>query len=187
MFRNNKDNKNNESNKTDSKNRPATEEELNSFRTWLKSFFRSLVMSFLIFLIFMNFVQISKINGHSMDKTLHTGEIALVNKHLYSDFKYGDIVVAKADYGDGQEQVIKRVIGKPGDALACINGVMYRNGKKLHEPYIKEKMKRESWAVIVPKKKLFLMGDNRNVSADSRAIGPIKYKNIVGKVFLYFG
>jgi signal peptidase I len=132
------------------------------------------------------FVQISRVVGDSMNPTYKNGNIVLVNKkfYSYSDVKYGDVVVAKANFGDGEEQIIKRVIGKGGDVLACKSGVMYRNGKKLNETYIKEKMFDDNWTVTVKKGCLFCMGDNRNNSADSREIGSINFKtNIVGKVF----
>lgn len=132
------------------------------------------------------FVQISRVVGDSMNPTYKDGNIVLVNKKFYhySNVRYGDVVVAKANFGDGEEQIIKRVIGKQGDVIACRSGKIYRNGKKLSEPYIKEPMYDDNWKVTVKKGCLWCMGDNRNNSADSREIGPIDFKtHIVGKVF----
>ena len=132
------------------------------------------------------FVQISRVVGDSMKPTYKNGNIVLVDKRFYNykDVKYGDVVVAKADFGDGEEQIIKRVIGKGGDVIACKNGALYRNNKKLDEPYIKEEMYDDDWKVTVKQDCLFCMGDNRNNSADSREIGAIDFKTgIVGKVF----
>ena len=134
------------------------------------------------------FVQVSRVVGHSMDPTYHNGEVVLVNKRFYklSDVKYGDVVVAEVNFGDGDEQIIKRVIGKPGDTISCKDGVMYRNGKKLDESYIMEDMAKESWNYHVAEGKLFVMGDNRNNSSDSRVLGALDFQqHIVGKVFFH--
>lgn len=136
------------------------------------------------------FVQISRVTGHSMDPTFHDGEIVLVNRRFYQlkDVSYGDVVIAETDKGGNvREQIIKRVIGKPGDTLECRDGAMYRNGRKISEPYIKEKMNDKEWKTEVGKGEVFLMGDNRNNSADSRVFGAFSFsRSIIGKVFAEF-
>ena len=136
------------------------------------------------------FVQISRVTGHSMDPTFHDGEIVLVNRRFYQmkDVSYGDVVIAETDRGGNvKEQIIKRVIGKPGDRLEYRDGVMYRNGSEISEPYIKEEMKGEPWKTEVGKDEVFLMGDNRNNSADSRTFGAFSFHgSIIGKVFAEF-
>lgn len=136
------------------------------------------------------FVQISRVTGHSMDPTFHDGEIVLVNRRFYQmkDVSYGDVVIAETDRGGNvKEQIIKRVIGKPGDRLEYRDGAMYRNGREISEPYIKEEMKGDSWKTEVGKGELFLMGDNRNNSADSRTFGAFSFsRSIIGKVFVGF-
>ncbi len=132
------------------------------------------------------FVQISRVVGSSMEPNYHNGNIVLVNKQFYSlsDVSYGDVVVVKYEVTKGENQIIKRVIGKPGDTISCKNHVVYRNGKKLDENYIKEQMTDSAWSYDVPKGSLFVMGDNRNNSLDSRYIGTINFKSrVVGKVF----
>jgi len=81
---------------------------------------------------------------------------------------------------------VKRVIGLPGDSLEFIMGSVYRNGELLNEDYIKSKMAGEHDPVVVPDGYVYLLGDNRNHSSDSRQIGPVPLGNIQGRVVLRF-
>lgn len=81
---------------------------------------------------------------------------------------------------------IKRVIGEQGDTLEYKNGHVYRNGKLLNENYIKEQLFAPFEKVVVPENHVFVMGDNRNNSNDSREIGPVPIDNVIGKVFIRF-
>ncbi|UTR13775.1 signal peptidase I [Salipaludibacillus sp. LMS25] len=81
---------------------------------------------------------------------------------------------------------IKRVIGEPGDLLEYIDGKVHRNGKALEEDYIKEGMLFPFDTIVVPKNHVFVMGDNRNGSHDSRNIGPIPTENVLGKVLFKY-
>jgi len=81
---------------------------------------------------------------------------------------------------------VKRVIGLPGDNLEFIMGSVYRNGELLPEVYIKNKMASEHAPVVVPDGFVYVLGDNRNHSSDSRQIGPVPLVNIQGRVVLRF-
>ncbi len=82
---------------------------------------------------------------------------------------------------------IKRVIGEAGDTLEFNDGKIYRNGIELVESYIKEEMAFPFETIVVPDNYVFVMGDNRNGSKDSREIGPVPREHVIGKViFRYY-
>jgi len=133
------------------------------------------------------FVQISRVVGSSMENTYHDGNIVLVDKVFYKqgDPSYNDIVVVKYDVSSNHDQIIKRVIGLPGDHLEMKDNQLYRNGQLLKEDYILEPMvDNEDFSYDIPEGKVFVMGDNRNNSVDSRMIGYIDFDDeVVGRVF----
>jgi signal peptidase I len=121
-----------------------------------------------------------EVNGQSMYPTLEGNELLIVNKFIYnvSDPKYGDIVVF---HTNEQRDFIKRIIGLPGDTIEGKQGYVYRNGQKLDEPYIAEEMIGDFGPVSVKEGQLFVLGDNRNDSKDSRIIGAVDTKAVVGR------
>lgn len=87
---------------------------------------------------------------------------------------------------DEKNYWIKRVIGEAGDTIEFKDGRVYRNGTELVEIYIKEEMVVPFETIVVPENYIFVMGDNRNGSKDSRDIGPIPKENVLGKVLLRY-
>ncbi len=157
---------------------------------WKKSLFEYIkVILVTVVLTFgvLYFVQISRVVGNSMEPTYHNGNIVLVDKVFYKQKKpaYNDIVVVNHVMPDSNEQIIKRVIGLPGDKLEMKNNQLYRNGELLKEDYINEPMiANEDFSYDIPKGKVFVMGDNRNSSLDSRMIGYVDFdEDVVGRVF----
>lgn len=145
---------------------------------------KCLIIGFVLSCLVLTFVRISVVNGHSMDNTLHDGQRLIVSRMSYiiKNPQKGQIVIADSDKLD-VEYIIKRVIGTPGDTVEIKNNNFYINGKKINEPYIKEKMTGnidKKW--ILGKDEYFLCGDNRNNSLDCRVIGPITKSQIFGKV-----
>ena len=149
----------------------------------------------------------AKVQQKSMENTLHSGEKLLVDKLSYNFItpKRGDIVIFLKDeekgnlieesytyikevislnnISDSRIRYVKRVIGIPGDEINIESGNVYVNGEKLNESYIKgETYGRDiSFPVIVGEEELFVLGDNREVSKDSRDFGTIKIGQVEGR------
>jgi signal peptidase I len=125
----------------------------------------------------------------SMVPTLKVGERVFVNKFIYrfTEPKRGDIIVFR-DVEGTDEDLIKRVVGLPGDEVAVQNGVLILNGEPQEEPYVNQRFPDDSFygPTKVPEGKVFVMGDNRSNSADSRVFGPVPMENIAGEAFVSF-
>ncbi|MBA2693749.1 MAG: signal peptidase I [Rubrobacter sp.] len=129
------------------------------------------------------------IPSESMVPTLLINDRVLVNKFIY-DFTEpdrGDILVFESVEGDGQD-LIKRVAAVGGDEIRVQNGQLFVNGEPQTEPYLNQETPDASFfgPETVPEDHVFMMGDNRANSADSRVFGPVPYENIEGEAFLLF-
>lgn len=142
----------------------------------------ALVLYFLIDSVIAR-VQVQKI---SMVPTLVPGEVLLVNKLAYSfgEIENGDIITFHYPLEPDLDYV-KRIIGKPGDEVIVENGDVWINGDLLFEPYISSPPDYEG-AWQVPADGLFVLGDNRNPSADSHIWGFVPLENVIGKVFAVY-
>jgi len=128
----------------------------------------------------------------SMEQTLQVGDRVLVNKisYDYGDLSRGDVVVfhrppAAPRTDSGVEEFIKRVIGLPGDTIEAIDGQVFLNGVAIEEPYVDHgDVTTNLPRTEVPEGHMFVMGDNRNNSTDSRIFGPVEQELLVGKAFL---
>ena len=121
------------------------------------------------------------VDGISMDPTLKNGDILILNE-LNRSYHYGDIVVINLK----NEQIIKRVIGVPGDKVEYKGGILYLNGNIKEDNYSKA-TKDFSLSSLgydsIPDNYYLVLGDNRSVSYDSRYIGLISKNDIMGTVF----
>ena len=131
--------------------------------------------------------QATRVEGYSMEPTLHGHERLVIEKlsfHFHTPER-GDIVVLRVpDYG--KEMLIKRVIGLPGDTISVENGQVIINGELLNENYINGPPRGAYGPTIVPDDSVFVMGDNRNNSKDSRSFGTIPYDDIVGRAWIRY-
>jgi signal peptidase I len=123
------------------------------------------------------------VHQESMEPTLLEGDRILLSRLTYHfrDPKVGDVVVFDSPLNES-EDLVKRVVGVAGDRMAVRDGDLYRNGVAVYEPYLSD----QDFAgtmddQVVPAGHVFVMGDNRDVSGDSRAFGPISVEQIIGE------
>ena len=130
------------------------------------------------------------VGSESMVPTLMVWDRVLINKLAY-DFaepQRGDIVLFESLEG-GEEPLIKRVVGLPGDTLEVRAGTLYVNGRRQREPYVNcrfRNLQPPYGPIEVPEGHYFMMGDNRGNSADSRVFGPVPEENLIGEALFRF-
>lgn len=174
------------------------------------SFVRELVetglLAILVFLAVRASIQHYRVEGHSMDPTLANGEFLLVNSLVYSEVNLdkvakwvpfwdpgepdvrhvfhgpqrGDIVILHPRQTQSRD-LVKRIIGVPGDVIEIRDGKVLIDGRELVEPYTNGPWRGSMAPVRIPANKYFVMGDNRNDSLDSRSFGLVDEDDIVGK------
>lgn len=158
---------------------------MKSLAEWGKSILLAVIISFLVlkFVVFFAIVPTG-----SMIPTINEGDRIMVWKCLrYLDWEnrgltYGDIVVfdfSEASNGEDDKLLVKRVIGMGGDTISIDNGDVYRNGEKIDEPYVKNKDSFFMDEFVVPEGELFVLGDNRANSFDSRYWASKGYKTTI--------
>ncbi len=156
-----------------------------------------LAISFaLVFLVIRPFVvEAFFIPSESMVHTLEVGDRVLTNKFIYrfTEPERGDILVFKSVDGSSdlkdRKDLIKRVVGVPGDTIQVRRGKLFVNGEAQKEPYVNEEtvdFQAPYGPKKVPEGHVFMMGDNRGNSSDSRVFGPLPKENIEGQAFLRF-
>ncbi len=134
------------------------------------------------------------VDGTSMYSTLHDDDRVFVNKLSYRlhDPNRGDVVVLHQDSGASDRDLIKRVIALPGETIEVRSCQVTIDGKPLEEPYLDPEVVTpgncggDTPPVTVPEDHVFVMGDNRGGSQDSRALGPIDEDDLVGRAFVVF-
>jgi signal peptidase I len=144
----------------------------------------SLAVAIIAAMLFQTYVYAqSEVQNVSMQNTLVAGQRLIEDKWSYHfhEPRHGDIVIINGPESD--VRLIKRVIGLPGDVIDIHHGEVFLNGKSLQEPYVKGQTFAAKVEVpfTVGAEQLFVMGDNREHSLDSRALGPIARSSIEGR------
>lgn len=171
----------------------------------------TIVLTLLIFFLVRAVVQNFKVEGYSMEPSLHTGQYLLVNKLVYFRFdsnalrslflreketepnivypfhppQRGDVVVFEYPQ-DPSRDFIKRVIAVAGETVEVKNRRVLVNGVALSEPYIKDAPVYSMAPITVPQGNVFVLGDNRNNSSDSHVWGTLPIGNIIGKAWIRY-
>ena len=162
----------------------------------------TLVLTLIIFVVIQNFVaQPYKVQQQSMERTLEPEQYVLVDKLTprFDTYKRGDIVVftPPEDWGDNGTPFIKRVIGEAGDTVEIRDdGLVYIDDVALDEPYLyadeaggppqptTAPLEQANWTIA--ENEVFLMGDHRSNSADSRTFGPVEIDQVIGRAWLRY-
>lgn len=134
-------------------------------------------------------IQRTVVKGESMEETLHEGESLLVNKLSFYEPSRYDIIVFYPQGEEVDEYYVKRIYGLPGETVQITGNDIYINGEKIEDNYAKNAMDDSGIAeepLTLADDEYFVLGDNREVSLDSRDpdVGPVKEKNIAGHVVL---
>ncbi len=182
---------------------PETQPEKQDAGQFLRELLETVALAVVLFLVINLISARVRVEGYSMVPTLDNGEYVLISRisYLTGNYQRGDIIVFRPPmypdipiwqrffglpgFDDQYEDYIKRIIGLPGETVKIANGNVYINDVPLVEPYI-EAPPDYSNTWVVPAGELFVLGDNRNNSADSHAWGFLPEKNILGKALVVY-
>lgn len=155
----------------------------------LREVLETVLPALLIALLINVFVgQATRVEGQSMEPNLHTNQRLVVEKVSYRFHgpQRFDVVVLRLP-SQGDELLIKRVIGLPGETVEIQDGKVYINGEMLNEPFVQgDTRPGRDGEVMVPPLHIYVLGDNRNHSNDSRSFGPVPIENVVGRAWLSY-
>ncbi|NLV74104.1 MAG: signal peptidase I [Chloroflexi bacterium] len=157
-------------------------------RSWLNELLEALIPALIIvFLVNAFGVQATRVEGESMVPNLHNNERLIIEKVSFwvrAPIR-GDIVVINPPQR-GSEPLIKRVVGLPGETISIHDGQVYINDQPLDEPYLSQPTNGSMPPQLVPEGYVFVMGDNRGASNDSRAFGPVAQHEVIGRAWLRY-
>jgi len=176
--------------------KPETGDRKHAILREVLDWLRHILIAVLIGLLLVVFVvQRNEVIGSSMEPTLHTGDQLIVEKvsRLFGAIHYGDIVTVDAQGLPGhigEKNIIKRVIGLGGDSIEIKEGKVFRNGEPLVEPYVHGLSTLVGdpahASVTLAENEIYVLGDNREVSLDSRRFGSVTRSRVIGHVLLRF-
>jgi len=188
---------------------PKQSEAKRGRKSAIQEVIETLLLAVLIFVGVRSIVLNFRVDGQSMEPNLKNGEMLIVNRRAYSHFDVswlpweskssgdwypfgkpsrGDIIVFNPP-GQHTEPYIKRIIGLPGDRISVHDGAVYINDQRLEERYLTSDTEWQGIAtqdVQVKPGYLFVMGDNRNNSSDSRVFGQVPVSSVIGKAWVAY-
>jgi signal peptidase I len=152
------------------------------FLRWRSVANLALQLALLAVLVAAFFVRLPQVAGLSMEPHILSGEYVLINTFAYRiGAPHHAEIVAFRHEGDARAVFIKRVIGVPGDRIRIDHGQVYLNGARLNEPYVRHADTRSFNEVAVPAACVYVLGDNRAESEDSRFFGPVGDDRLIGR------
>lgn len=155
-------------------------------RTLLREVGETILIAGMLFFAVNLFTARIRVEGGSMEPSLHNGEFVVINRLAYrwGNPERGEIIVFRFPL-DPDRRFIKRIIGLPGDSIMVRDGQVFVNGIVLDEPYINAAPRYEgSWTV--ESQNVFVLGDNRNNSSDSQNWGSLRMEEIIGKAIVIY-
>ena len=154
---------------------------------YIRDIIITILAALAIFLLLQVTIGSFKVYGMSMSPSIQHGDYIMVNKatYFFQDPKRGDVIVFNSPRSPGSD-LIKRIIGLSGDTVEVKNGKVFVNKTPLKEPYIMEQPKYEYPLQQVPQGYYFVLGDNRNNSADSHTGWFLPRENIIGKAWISY-
>jgi signal peptidase I len=157
-------------------------------RRILNEAIQTIALALLLFLVINSISARIRVDGSSMEPSFQDGDYVIVNKLAYrsGDLQRGDVIVFPFPLNQ-EEDFIKRIIGLPGDNLHIVRGDVFLNGRRINENYLLSDARGDFEEITVPSGTVFVMGDNRYDSSDSRIWGPLLIDDIIGKaVYRYW-
>lgn len=152
---------------------------------------KTIVISVVIALLITTFIKPTIVKNFSMSPTLEENDFLIINRFLYKkgEPQRGDIVVFRSNLRTEtgkQKLLIKRIIAIPGDKIEITDGKIYINGNRLEENYIADEYTMGDIDLTIPENEIFVMGDNRGNSLDSRdgILGSVDFDTVIGKAFV---
>lgn len=156
------------------------------WKRWLGEFLQTIIIAALLFLVVNLLTARIRVEGDSMEPTLHNNEFVVVNKLAYfrSPPERGDIVVFRFPL-DPARRFVKRIVALPGETVHVEDGRVYVDGVSLSEPYVAAAPRYDGdW--VVNEGEVFVLGDNRNNSSDSQNWGNLPIEDIIGKAEIVY-
>ncbi len=164
--------------------------DLRDIKEFLKDSMKYILVIFLVLFLVLYVITVQQIVGSSMSPTLKNQDVVLLSKINYHFTSIKRFDVVSLTYAD-TKYLVKRVIGLPHEKITYQNNILYVNGKAIKEPFLKKTVTKDFSIQDlgydqIPKDKYLVLGDNRENSLDSREIGLVSKKDILGKVLVKF-
>jgi signal peptidase I len=156
---------------------------------WLRDILETLLPALVIVLVVNAFLaQATRVEGQSMEPSLYDNQRLVIEKisYRFHSPQRGNIVVLRLPHRQSDPPLIKRVVALPGETIEIRDGLVYINGQVLEEPYLYQLTFGDMPPHTVSPDHVFVLGDNRGASNDSRSFGEVALSDIIGRAWLRY-